>query len=517
MQPFSDDLKHTFFCFSHLASRDWRQLQSASPVLVSMVESYIFRYNLGGSEDSHPLPGLRPAVRQMEVGGGAPGRRWLEILMLQQKVVLQVLDRLRLCAHRAEFTSSPQQQQRPLLADLRRVIAHLELAVYRLVELTLQHELRGLTDLIRNFCAADGSSFTPARRTAVIAAVNALIDLGSIQADEQLVYGAIENVRAIEGVVALVRRTSQWREARLLGLRAISSLCCRPAAIRWLEEAGGVPVVADLLVAGTNLEVRVEAAGVLAQITSPWLAENHQVGGLASQLLALVGSLTGLAALLPASHGAGGQVEDSLLLVTAALANLSFMEPAGAALEAMAAQATARILVDKMEAASSSSLFVRDQVVTVLANMAATRDGRHEVVDLSRGLEFLVNQLLITKIGDHSSGATIVSFHSPAEMEAAERILKKAAIALCRLCEEADCRAAVEARGGRQLVQRLVQLCQEPVARNGSDSVLVASLALLRRLGRPAATEQTDGRLNLLQENLMDSFRELSSQQESYV
>jgi hypothetical protein len=186
------------------------------------------------------------------------------------------------------------------------------------------------------------------------------------------------------------------------------------------------------------------------------------------------------------------------------------MEPAAAALQAMAAAATARILVNKLEAgcaAASVSYFVRDQVVTVLANMAATSEGRTEVVDLSSGLEFLVNQLLVTRPGD---GGEMVSSHSPAEMQAAERILKKSAIALCRLCEAGS--AAVEARGGRALTQRLVELCQEPAARNGSDSVLVASLALLRRLGGVGVD-----RLSILQESLLDSFKELSSHQESYV
>jgi hypothetical protein len=178
----------------------------------------------------------------------------------------------------------------------------------------------------------------------------------------------------------------------------------------------------------------------------------------------------------------------------------------------MAAAATARILVNKLEAgcgaAASVSYFVRDQVVTVLANMAATSEGRTEVVDLSRGLEFLVNQLLVTRPGD--GGEMVSSHRAPAEMQAAERILKKSAIALCRLCEAGS--AAVEARGGRALTQRLVELCQEPAARNGSDSVLVASLALLRRLGGPGLD-----RLSILQESLIDSFKELSSHQESYV
>jgi hypothetical protein len=288
-----------------------------------------------------------------------------------------------------------------------------------------------------------------------------------------------------------------------------------------------VATVADLLVTGTSLEVRVEAAGALAQITSPWLAENHEVAGLTDRMADLVASLTGLAALLPPpcpgmGNCGSSKVEDSLLLVAAALANLSFMEPATIALQAMVDNATARILVNKMVAAGhSSSVFVRDQVVTVLANMAATSEGRREVVDLSRGLEFLVHQLLETRLGD---GPSPLSSGSPAAgMQAAERILKKSAIALCRLCEpggsESGHRAVVESRGGRPLVQRLVELCQEPTARNGSDSVLVASLALLRRLAGegPAGAAQCGGRLPLLQESLLDSFRELSSQQESYV
>ena len=157
--------------------------------------------------------------------------------------------------------------------------------------------------------------------------------------------------------------------------------------------------------------MRVEAAGVLAQVTSPWIAENHSIAGLKEEVADLVDHLTRLARLQ-----AG---DDTFLLVSAALANLTFMEPA--AVVAMHVQGTATVLMRAVQASPFTSLFAKDQVATVLANLAAREECRASILQQD-GLGFLLS-LLATSPG---------SSPTQAEAAAAERVLKKAAIALSR-------------------------------------------------------------------------------------
>ena len=231
-----------------------------------------------------------------------------------------------------------------------------------------------------------------------------------------------------------------------------------------------------------------EAAGVLAQVTSPWITDNHHVEGLTKHVPRIVSTLTSLARLQCG--------DDSLLLVTAALANLSFME--STSLQVMNKLSTMETLLDRASMSPFTSVFVRDQVVTVMANMAA--DCKEEVM-LNNSLEFLASQLETRMEGAKT----------PAEQSAVERILKKSAIALCRVCQGEEQAQMFESMG---VVQRAVELCKFPFKRNYSDSVLVACLALLRRVRSflPHSAEQS-----LLQESLVHSFREFSIHQESYV
>ncbi len=66
----------------------------------------------------------------------------------------------------------------------------------------------------------------------------------------------------------------------------------------------------------SSVDDRVESAGVLAQITSPWISDNHRVPSLDAHVNSMVGALTGLARL--------NDGQETFLLVTAALANLTF-------------------------------------------------------------------------------------------------------------------------------------------------------------------------------------------------
>lgn len=90
--------------------------------------------------------------------------------------------------------------------------------------------------------------------------------------------------------MVLDARTSHTRRA---ALRALSAVCCTARAVRALEQAGGVEVVAELLSeAGRAEEERAEAAAVLAQITAPWVPDNARVEGLAQHLDSIVHALT---------------------------------------------------------------------------------------------------------------------------------------------------------------------------------------------------------------------------------
>ena len=103
-------------------------------------------------------------------------------------------------------------------------------------------------------------------------------------------HGAVSN---------LVRILSQEDKSALRAatLRALATLCSVLEAIRQLEEVRGVEVIARLL---SDLSIheseRAEAAGVLAQVTSPWIEDNDYVLGVTENAFNLVKNLTVLCA-----------------------------------------------------------------------------------------------------------------------------------------------------------------------------------------------------------------------------
>ena len=106
--------------------------------------------------------------------------------------------------------------------------------------------------------------------------------------------------------------------------------------------------------------------------------------------------------------------------------------------------------------------------------MAANANCRHEIQSIN-GVGFLLS-MLETKIPDPS---TEQQHENRAEILAAERVQKKSAIALSRLCNDPTvCRDLIRLGGA----DRLVELCKIPEKRNHSDAILVACLAVLRRL-----------------------------------
>ena len=113
--------------------------------------------------------------------------------------------------------------------------------------------------------------------------------------------------------------------------------------------------------------------------------------------------------------------------------------------------------------------------MTILANMAANANCRYEIQSID-GVGFLLS-MLETKIPEPFIDEQQQG--NQAEILASERVQKKAAIALSRLCNDATvCRDLVRLGGA----DRLVELCKQSEKRNYSDAILVACLAVLRRL-----------------------------------
>lgn len=291
---------------------------------------------------------------------------------------------------------------------------------------------------------------------------------------------------------------SKWRHLHASALRALTVICCVPAAVKSLEQSGGVECISDVLCDSKAKErTRSEAAGLIAQITAPWMENSDCIlKGIRENGCKLIKALTDLAA-----HTESSEV---MLLSSAALANLSFIESAAG--EWMTQHKTGQILVSACTTnTAAKSLFIKDQVATVLANIANIVSCKQILLSCG-SLEVLLNFL-------QTQPSAARNQH---QLTACEQIQQKAAIALARLCSD---QAIVNAIADMNGVQRIVQLCKDKKERNNSDSVLVACLAALRKIAVFRGKEEFKslGALELIESRLWDTFLAYSSKQESYV
>ena len=391
----------TFF-FSHFSALNLLQMNKTIGLLTKQIRDFVYEHNLRSHSDPLPLstmrtldlPGFKSSQScRSESSVRAESRGRLEVVSLQEKAVLQIVDRLKLCAHRCQYT--PNQP----LVEMKKTIKNLEEAFSKFIELIISSEMKTVIGMLEN-SLTDGP---------VVDAVNTIINLSNEHSSQM--YNIITKVGAIRSLISLAISTSNT-EVALLSLRALSSVCCTLESVRELEQCRGIETITDILVnPRTSLTVKVEAAGVLAQITSPWISDNHSIAGLKEQVPHIVEQLTKLARI-----NAG---DDTFLLVSAALANLTFME--AGAVTAMQQYGTARALMKVVSESPFTSLFAKDQVVTVMANLASKEACRSEML-AEDGLCFLVSLL---STSPEKTG-------TPAETAAAERVLKKTAIALSR-------------------------------------------------------------------------------------
>ena len=394
-----------FVLCSHFSALNLLQMNKTIGQLTKQIRDFVYEHNLraysapvelgGGGAPGAELPGYRAAPgTQPAPAPNSSASSGQEIVNLQETAVLQIVDRLKLCAHRCQYTPSGP------LVEMKKTIKSLEEAFAKFIELIISAEMRTVLRVLETRGQDPG---------AVVDAVNTIINLGNEHSSQM--YAVITRVGTIRALVSLATHASSM-EVKLLSLRAISSVCCTIEAVRELEQCRGLATVSNILVSPrTSLTVKVEAAGVLAQITSPWIADNHSIAGLREQVPRLVEQLTKLARV----HAG----DDTFLLVSAALANLTFME--AAAVVSMQRQHTARALMRVVADSPFTSLFAKDQVVTVMANLASKESCRSEML-AEDGLCFLVSLL---STSPEKTG-------TPAETAAAERVLKKTAIALSR-------------------------------------------------------------------------------------
>ena len=151
---------------------------------------------------------------------------------------------------------------------------------------------------------------------------------------------------------------------------------------------------------------------------------------------------------------------ETFLLCTAALANLTSLHPPAVPL-LLSSSLLPALLVHP--AASSSSPYIQDQVITLVANMARLAPAREQLV-AAGALPLLLDILATSQPGTE-----------PALVQAGERTLSKAALALARLCKEASTADLAVKMGATSTLAGVV-------ARERGETVALAVVAAVRVL-----------------------------------
>ncbi len=237
---------------SHFSACNLLQVGRSLQVLIAQVQQFVFEHNGSSSttttaatSSSFPadlahmqFPGLKRRRTKREAAAttttaetvtaadesAGRRRRLREVSLLQQRSVLQVLDCLKLCAHRCQYM--PQQ---PLM-EMRRILAALEDAFNRLVDMTLAGQLHMLVDQL------DCPSSCP---VSLRTSLHPLILLGNEGSTHLCALLAREGaVRAALRHCAISDGKNGDGEFRVLALRALSSVCCVAECIREFEKVG---------------------------------------------------------------------------------------------------------------------------------------------------------------------------------------------------------------------------------------------------------------------------------------
>ena len=280
-------------------------------------------------------------------------------------------------------------------------------------------------------------------------------------------------------------------------LRALGTLCCVKEGILHFQEQGGMERIAEVLREDTEERIRMEAAGVLAQVTSPWIDNCLDPCQVDQHGYDLVSSLNAMCSSTKSC--------ETFLLCTAALANLSYLSPL--LLTAISQLDTLTPLLSFISSRVTPSIYILDQVATLLANLSANQHTRESLLD-----QEVVPALLLLLAADPGPGD-----RSPPVLAATQRVQQKAAIAIGRLSVHKDVCLSVLSAGG---LDRLVELSVSREARLDSDYTLVSVVTAVRKLSQTVDIVkeiQTLGAHDILDSNILHSMQVYSPMLESFV
>ncbi|XP_017783629.1 PREDICTED: protein inscuteable homolog [Nicrophorus vespilloides] len=298
------------------------------------------------------------------------------------------------------------------------------------------------------------------------------------------------NAQAVDIIVILLEKCD-GSSVRGLCLRALSTLCVSAGAIRDFESAGGVQILGEIICDETRPEPeRTEGIALLAQITAPWIEDNHTVRGLNAQTKKLIKYLT--------KYLKSTKCCQSILLAAAALASLTAMDVKS--IKYLLHNDTADVLLKTIKGhGPRASIYLLEQVANLIANMSSTLEARTS----------------LTKAGAPTALMCFLQSHS-LDDEVLKRLQQKSIIGLSRLCGEKDAAKQIVEMGG---VRRLVNLCRDKKERFDSDAILVAALATLRKITDACGVSvvNEEDAQELIQPKLLDSFMAYSAQNESLV
>ncbi|XP_067139380.1 protein inscuteable homolog [Centruroides vittatus] len=317
-------------------------------------------------------------------------------------------------------------------------------------------------------------------------AITSLITLAEIS---DVIRYLISKVGGINALLEICTKNKD-NSLILLALRALSVVCSTPSTVEKFVKAGGIECITHVFQHESVEEIRSEAAGLLTQITAPWMDKcGLTVSKLKFNINYIISSLTDL---IETTFS-----EEVFLLATSALANLSYLDSESCNIIKECGTVQKLITKYRLHTESSSSLYIKDQMATIFANMATSFP--HHVSDTGGVVLLLCFLQLRPSL-----------MHSKAEKSACERILQKSAIAISRLSSYKDISSIIIEMQG---IHRLVRLCKDRKERNDSDTVLIACLAAIKKI---SASQDVDifKKLNaddLVESHIWDSFLIYSS------
>ncbi|XP_023333274.1 uncharacterized protein LOC111705073 [Eurytemora carolleeae] len=255
----------------------------------------------------------------------------------------------------------------------------------------------------------------PVARTIRLSAVHSniqsclrlLVGFGGLDYSEiSLILSRLDTVRSLVALAV----SSQSKHLRILALRALSSVCSTQEMIRDLEDCGGVEVVCGFLTSIPCTQTKVECAGILAQITSPWLLQDKRLSPSFRTWIPQI--ISGLVNLLqqysnpleestsscehPEQQGSPSRPlspleldGEQLFLIYAALSHLCCLEPESTKL--LIKENRIRTLIFEVGRKNLSSVNLVEQLINILEELSRTEKERMRTDE--NILRFLLNQV----------------------------------------------------------------------------------------------------------------------------